>query len=169
MWAAVSLAAPGLPEGNADPGLMPAPFPLALPTTQEPQQLLEHFNNTLEKLCTVPGPNARRNIKALTSLAESSATSAPAKALHLAILAWAGKHLWSQGEMQYETPADRAGAEAAKLLGELLACFSPEWPQTERTTLLAAVLLSIQFKVGQAMVVLMKDHQRRRLGLHALP
>jgi hypothetical protein len=148
MWAAVSLAAPGLSEVNTDSGLAPVPPTPVLPTTQDPQQLLEHFNNTLEQLCTVPGPDARRNIKALTSLAEHSATSAPAKALHLAILAWAGKHLWSQGEMQYETPADRAGAESGKLLGELLACFSADWPQTERITLLAAVLMTIQFKVG---------------------
>lgn len=114
----------------------------------EPQRLLDHFNTTLEQLCTVPGPEARRNIKALTSLAEPSATSPPAKALHLAILAWAGTHLWSTGESQYETPADKAGAEATRLLGELLQVFNEDWPQTERLTLLAAVEMAIQFKVN---------------------
>jgi hypothetical protein len=129
-------------------GLTPPAIPLRSASPQLGPRLLEHFNTTLESLCTAPGPEARRSIETLTRLARPADSSRPAHALHLAILAWAGRHLFSQGEAQYEAPAEKAGSEASKLLAELLACFSPDWPVTERITLLAAVQMAIHYKVG---------------------
>lgn len=63
-------------------------------------------------------------------------------------MAWAGKHAVNKGQIRYEAISEKLGAQALGLVEGLIGNGGLEGEDVERLTLLAAMLMVVQFKVG---------------------
>ncbi len=115
--------------------------------------ILGYYSKSLTALVSCTGADGPSGFDAFSQLASPSGDRGEAaRALHIAILAWSGRHLTNQGQFKFEASSETYGAQALSLVSNLLAKrlapnSHPE-DETQQITLLAAVLMVLQYKVG---------------------
>lgn len=130
--------------------------------------ILSYYSKSLTSLVSCTDNESPSGFDAFTQLASpSTERGEPARALHIAILAWAGRHLVNKGNFRFESVSETYGLQAMALMESLLSqrgkpSFLPE-TETEQITLLAGCLMVMQYKIcrgdvwGYRMLV---DHLR---------
>lgn len=85
-------------------------------------------------------------------MANASSSTSSGQGLHLATLAWAGRHLANQGQEQYETVSEGLASQASGIItarmGEWSTMGGEWWSENECLTLLGGLLMLMQVKVG---------------------
>lgn len=117
--------------------------------------ILAYYSKSLTALVSCTGADGPSGFDAFAQLASPSADTdrgEAARALHVAILAWSGRHLTNQGQFKYESSSETYGAQAMAMVEGLLAKRNmpgarPE-DETQQITLLASALMVMQYKVG---------------------
>jgi len=140
----------GISESSA---LSKSPSMPHLNSPLEPQNgpLLQHYQRSLTKLVSCNSNETPSAFDAFTQLATAQSTSAVGRALHLATLAWAGRHMTNEGEMKYEALSEKLGGEATKIVAEQALQVNRRgttMSETAQLTLLAGQLMLIQWKVS---------------------
>jgi hypothetical protein len=118
--------------------------------------LAAHYRDSLSRLVACIPEDSVNGFDAFTTLATATASSAAGKGLHLATLAWAGRHMSNLGQVKYEAMSERLAEQAKEILFGILAGLSQAQRrgkqagvgETERMTLLGGTLMLVQFKVG---------------------
>ena len=113
---------------------------------------------------------------AFTTLASATATSQAGKGLHLATLAWAGRHMSNMGQVKYEAMSERLGEQATGIVLGLIRDIPPAKRrgeekglcETEAMTLLGGLLMLVQFKVCFLICEADVGVSRRCLGLYSV-
>ncbi len=115
--------------------------------------ILSYYSKSLTSLVSCTDNESPSGFDAFTQLASpSTERGEPARALHIAILAWAGRHLVNKGNFRFESVSETYGLQAMALMESLLSqrgkpSFLPE-TETEQITLLAGCLMVMQYKVN---------------------
>lgn len=118
--------------------------------------LLAHYQDSLSKLVACIPEDSVNGYDAFTTLASATATSPAGKGLHLATLAWAGRHMSNLGQVKYEAMSERLGEQAREIVTGILGNLGqkqrrgqePGLGDTEAMTLLGGLLMLVQFKVS---------------------
>jgi transcriptional activator protein UGA3 len=118
------------------------------PNSQAP--ILNHYQQSLSALVSCGDADSPNSFDFFTPLANSTASTSVRKGFHLSILAWAGKHMVNQGQAKYEAASERLGSQGTPIIMGKLHEYknggSAQTTETERMTLLAGVLMAVQFK-----------------------
>lgn len=135
------------------------------------QRLSEYYRATLTSLLSCTPANSASAFDAFVTMANASSSSSSGQGLHLATLAWAGRHMANQGQEQYETVSEGLASQANGIItarmGEWSTMGGEWWSETECLTLLGGLLMLMQVKVGLDVVDgwLTSDLPWRCLGL----
>lgn len=121
------------------------------PTARHHGPLLQHYQRSLSSLVSCTDENTPSAFHAFSRLATAQSSSEPGRGLHLAILAWAGRHMSNEGQAKYEAISERLGGQAAALVLEQAARQEPGSMSVDdsvRLTLLGGLLMVVQWKVS---------------------